>query len=333
MDRLKPLLQKPAWIGWLLVAWKLLSHLSTLDFALSKGGTMLMEAWKFAVQHDWIYFVSGLVWLAGLVLWPDIRTHLGNLKRLPPQEIEQKQETTQRVPRLQIHSATWWNEKRTSHQDVLSEVRNQVLGDGLVFRVGTFGSVQDPEDGDDNKFVEIDYTFNGWQRRTGTWKQRDFVVLPEDPRILAELQELRDALKGAQLILNPSPALLTLEDAELMPKVEYERCGVGIQATVLNRSGQILMVLSPVWENSTGEVECFSPAWFVMWHESRGFSAGREDSCIRLQPNEKFHCDFGVMRETAGVGIAKRLRSEGRTGCLRFAVKIGSELRIQRVPI
>ena len=64
-------------------------------------------------------------------------------------------------------------------RNVLKEVKDKLAIDGWVFRVDTFGRVPEPEEGDDHKFVEIDYTFDGWERRVGCWEQRSFVILPE----------------------------------------------------------------------------------------------------------------------------------------------------------
>jgi len=93
-------------------------------------------------------------------------------------ETELAKHQTTKTSRLEIHKATWWNQRKTVSRDVLQEVREKLASDGWVFRVDSFESVQDPEEGDDYKFLEIDYTFNG-ERKIGRWGQRSFVVLPE----------------------------------------------------------------------------------------------------------------------------------------------------------
>jgi hypothetical protein len=102
--------------------------------------------------------------------------------------------------RLEIHSATWWNQRRTVSRDVLREVKEKLSTDGWVFRVDTFGNVQDPEEGDDHKYVEIDYTFDGWDRRVNRWEQRSFVVLPEDPRLYSQKTTDQTIAKNKELL-------------------------------------------------------------------------------------------------------------------------------------
>jgi predicted RNase H-like HicB family nuclease len=118
-------------------------------------------------------------------------------KELASLRKEQDTVTRRKTPsRLHIHSATWWNQRRTVGRDVLTEVREKLAVDGWVFRVDTFGDIPDPEPGDDHKFVSITYTFDGWEQRTTEWEQRSFVVLPEPPDITGELRRIRRVPPG-----------------------------------------------------------------------------------------------------------------------------------------
>lgn len=91
------------------------------------------------------------------------------------------------IPKLEIKRATWGN--AISRKDV-TELLSKRVRDGMAFfvNVDAFGGI-DPAEGDNKKYVEVEYSFGDaapvvMQRYQGTW-----IVIPEDRWLVQQVNE------------------------------------------------------------------------------------------------------------------------------------------------
>lgn len=85
---------------------------------------------------------------------------------------------------LGLHSATWGN--AASRESVLDEILSKKR-DGLVFLVGNkdFGGIRnDSAPTDDEKYLQIEYSFRGREARTLKRRRGEWVVIPEESLLM-----------------------------------------------------------------------------------------------------------------------------------------------------
>jgi hypothetical protein len=97
---------------------------------------------------------------------------------------------------LKIASATWG--AAYPRPDVTAIINGKPRNAVMFYLNNDYFGIEDPAKGNDNKYVEIEYSFGGREVQKIKLTQRDWVILPEDPRLKGETEALRRRVNEAE---------------------------------------------------------------------------------------------------------------------------------------
>lgn len=125
---------------------------------------------------------SGVLWVA--MAWAVVRYRTGFVQASGAQAARSD---------LQIISASWGAEyPRPQVRDVIDgKPRNAVM----FYVANDFFGVPDPAVGNDEKYVEIEYSYGGKQIQKTTRKQGQWIVLPEDSSLKRRISDLEETVE------------------------------------------------------------------------------------------------------------------------------------------
>ncbi len=137
-----------------------------------------------------VELLCGSLMIASIALmtWAVVRTVKGRQRtdaaeremQKVRQQLTNLQEALRLDPlQLEIHSATWGN--KASRKSVIDAIRDKPRN-ALMFHVSQDAfPLPDPASGDDNKYIEVEYSYTGSARLTIQRPQGSWIILPEDP--------------------------------------------------------------------------------------------------------------------------------------------------------
>jgi len=241
---------------------------------------------------------------------------------------------------LTITSAKWGNEYNTN--DVSRAIRDMTRNAFVIYvNQDAFRDCgPDPAPGFERKYVDVTYAYRGWPSATVRRYQNEWLVLPEDSKLIGErdkarqerdeafrkIEELKTAVKAREYPW----AMFTIQDVyiEPQPTAPDDMYRTKLLAVLTNATGKTLEAWSPTWESQ--DVQPQYPLRSVLQLEDRGGGGwqkqcwGDEQQCLSVLAGETFKCWIGLM-PPVGEGFVRRI-DQKTTGELIFQVKMESKL-------
>ena len=157
---------------------------------------------------------------------------------------------------LVIHRAAWGNDH--NKLDVERQLREKPRN-AMVFHVdqNAFPDCADPAPGFDRKYVEIEYSYPGWPVAKLRRLQGEWVVLPEDPSLKAEITATQTTVSELNLANKDLAAINESTSKKLLQFgiCELVRTPLGLRRAATTLAGHLYSILVDTGNSVTEPID------------------------------------------------------------------------------